>query len=346
MNINNMHMGGGKSQRDFGLDLIRTFAILFVITAHFFLNSKFNTTPYSGIGMFVLGAGASLFIINVPLFLILTGYLNLNKRISRKYYKGAIRVLTSYLLISIITILFRKYYLHENLTWIQWCLKITDFSAIAYGWYIEMWIGLFVLTPFLNILWKAIETRRHKQILIFTLFLLSALPDFFNRYGVHLMPGYWESIYPVCFFYIGAYIREYQPVIKAKYLWGAIVGLCLLNPTICLFICHDRPMMHLTADGNGFFGIPIATLFFLAVYRIRTQSNTLADVIAGISIVSLDMYLVSFIFDKLYYGILSETILFGPNYLLPLFFICTPLVFVSSFVFAWIKDLLLPMNKK
>lgn len=78
---------------------------------------------------------------------MLTGYLNANKAPSRKYYKGCIRVLFAYLLFSFITILFRKYYLSEDLSWTQWILKILDYSAIPYAWYIEMWIGLFLLTP-------------------------------------------------------------------------------------------------------------------------------------------------------------------------------------------------------
>jgi len=32
--------------------------------------------------------------------------------------------------------------LQEDLTWAKWILKIFDFSAIPYAWYIEMWIGL------------------------------------------------------------------------------------------------------------------------------------------------------------------------------------------------------------
>ena len=32
-------------------------------------------------------------------------------------------------------------------------MRIFSFSTIPYGWYVEMWIGLFLMVPFLNILW-------------------------------------------------------------------------------------------------------------------------------------------------------------------------------------------------
>lgn len=107
-----------------GLDVIRCFAILFVIGSHFFMYSGFNETDFSSIPMFILGMLQTLTMANVPLFLMLTGYLNLNKTISKKYYRGGIRVITSYLLISIITVFFRKYFMHEDLSWLQGILKI------------------------------------------------------------------------------------------------------------------------------------------------------------------------------------------------------------------------------
>jgi len=169
-----------------GLDIIRCFSIFSVIAGHFFvLNTPFRETIFDASGMFGQGLVYLLFnATGVPLFIMMTGYLNAHKvECNRKYYKGMKRVLISYLLFSVITILFRKYYLYEDLTWIQWGLKILDFSAIPYGWYIEMWIGLYLLTPFLNLLYKAIPTQKQKLILLVTLYVLTALPDLLNRYG-------------------------------------------------------------------------------------------------------------------------------------------------------------------
>ena len=135
--------------------------------------------------------------IGVPLFIMMTGFLNAHKiECNWKYYRGGIRVIIAYLFFAVVTILFRRFWMEEDLSWIKWGLKILDFSVIPYGWYIEMWIGLYLLTPFLNLMYKAIPIKRQKQILLVTLFVLTALPDLFNRYGFHLVPGFWQNIYP------------------------------------------------------------------------------------------------------------------------------------------------------
>ena len=103
--------GGQKScqNRIIGLDLVRSCAILFVIAGHFFvLNTPFKNTDFGGFSMFLQAMSIPLFMTGVPLFLLLTGYLNINKMVSKRYYKSCIRVLASYFLFSLLTILFRK----------------------------------------------------------------------------------------------------------------------------------------------------------------------------------------------------------------------------------------------
>jgi len=317
-----------------GLDIVRCVAILFVIAGHFFLNTPFRDAMFSGPSMFLQGVGQTLFLVNVPLFLILTGYLNLNKTVSRGYYKGMLAVLTSYVAISLITIAVREYYFGEHLSPVQWILKITDFSAINYAWYIEMWIGLFLLTPFLNILWKNIASRRHKLILIATLYLLCALPDCFNRYGVRLVPGYWEAIYPCAFFFIGAYIREYQPSPSKLKLLLFITLCCLINPVFNAVFVKNHTMVHLIGDGNGVIGMPLSAAVFLLLYNVKVSKQWLRKTFASISRRSLDMYLASYMFDLIVYAWLMKHIYQSQTQIGLWFFVAVPVVFLTSYLFA------------
>ena len=192
--INNKEIKGSPSKRICGLDIIRVCAIFFVIAGHFFsLNTSFKNVPFTGISMFIQGMMHSVFMVGVPLFIMLTGYLNINKQPTKKYYKGMIRVLVAYVIFSILTIAFRKFYLGENLSLVQWGLKIFNYSAIPYAWYIEMWIGLALLTPFLNYLWKAIPSLKEKLLLIVSLFVMTSLPDLCNRYGMYVFPAYFAK---------------------------------------------------------------------------------------------------------------------------------------------------------
>ena len=326
-----------------GLDIIRCLAIFSVIAGHFFvLNTPFRETIFDASGMFGQGLVYLLFnATGVPLFIMMTGYLNAHKvECNRKYYKGMKRVLISYLLFSVITILFRKYYLYEDLTWIQLGLKILDFSAIPYGWYIEMWIGLYLLTPFLNLLYKAIPTQKQKLILLVTLYVLTALPDLLNRYGLHLVPGFWQSVFPLTYFFIGSYVREYEPELKGKKIVVAIIAIlaiCAINPVFTMLFAKEHTMIQIAGGSNGVFGTIVAVLTFILLYKIDIRNVWTKKVLTHISLLSLDMYLCCYIFAKIFYPYFIERYFVDQAQFGIYFFVIVPLVFVASLLTAQIK---------
>ena len=282
---------------------------------------------------------ATLLAVGVPLFIMLTGYLNANRVVSRRYYKGCIRVLFAYLLFSILTVLFRKYYVHEEeLTWVGWGMKILDFSAIPYGWYIEMWIGLFLMTPFLNLLYKAIPTRRQKLVWILTLYLLTAVPNWFNRYGLHLVPGFWQPCFPLTFFFIGSYIHEYELSCKKWKLGAMILLLCLINPVFNVLFMEHHTLVQIAGDPQGVFGTLIAVAFFLLFYQVDFKSLIVRRVLTKISLLSLDMYLCCYMLDVLVYPYFKSHYFVNQSQFGIYFFVIVPIVFAGSFVMAWLKD--------
>lgn len=299
--------------------------------------------------MFVLGMIQSYTLIGVPLFLMLTGFLNLNKiDPTRRYYNGIWKVLIAYLFFSIVTILFRIHYLGQEKSVMQWGHSILSFDAIPYAWYIEMWIGLFLLTPFFNRLWHSIETKRHRQILIAILFASSAIPDLLNRYGMHLVPGYWvTAAYPLLCFYLGAYMRTYQPTFKAIPIIGIISGLCLINPIISMLIAKGQPMTHIHGGPGGFVSISIAVLSFLLFYQQDIKTQIFRGLITKISMLSLNMYLVAWIFDQLIYPLWCNYLgaIGNQSSLLPFYPLIILSLLVGTLISAWIYDILSDIMK-
>lgn len=324
--------------RNIGLDVIRSIAIFFVIGGHFFLlHTSLREVPFKGISLFVQGTFLSLFLSGVPLFVVLTGYLNISKSCSWTYYKNIKRVLYSYLLFSILTILFRKYYLGDTETWIEWGLKILDFSAIPYAWYIEMWIGLYLLTPFLNILYKNMGNRNVKQLLIGILFLMTTLPHWLNRDGMHLFPAFWQQCWPLTFYFIGAYIQEYQPRVRLGLVAILIMGLCLLNPVLNLLL-HTRSLLLLGGGPEDIVSFFITILLFLIFYQINIKKKIVEKVVMNISLYSLDIYLCCYIFDVLYYPFFKNHFYVTQVQFGSYFFILVLLVLISSFLVAFLKN--------
>lgn len=214
------------NQRLIGPDILRAFAIVAVVCGHFFsVNTPFNDTPMEGVNMFVQGYLKSVFCnTGVPLFLMLTGYFNLRKQLSREYFFGIKRALIPYLVISLIT----WAVLSPNYSPVQLVLGVLGFKTIGYAWYIEMYVGLFLLIPFINmVLENVFADRQHTKMYFAVLILLTALPQILDRGDYKLIPRFWEMNFPVLYYSIGAAIRHFQPTL-GKYKPAAIVTMLSL----------------------------------------------------------------------------------------------------------------------
>ena len=331
--INNQEIKGNSTSRICGLDLIRVVAIFFVIAGHFFvLNTSYRDAQFAGISMFIQTMMYSVFVVGVPLFMMLTGYLNIHKTPTVKYYKGMLRVLVAYLFFSLVTIAFRKYYFGEELSLVQWVLKIFDYSAIPYAWYIEMWIGLALLAPFLNYLWHAIPTISGKLLLIGVMFFMSPLSNFVNN-QVFLLPNYFtEACYPLVFYFMGTFIREYQPTIKVWIGILVILLVSLVNPLLTVLLYGGESISVQVAGSPGSaLRVWIAVAIFLMLYRRDISVPSIKKWVTHCSMVSLEMYLCCYMFDALYYPWFKEHFFVSQSQFLPWFFVIVPLCFLSAY---------------
>ena len=85
-----------------GIDIVKILACFFVTAVHFFRNSGFYNMPITkDCGTFAIYIRWLTFTC-VPLFMITTGFLMKNKKLSGRYYLGIIRVLVLYIVISLI----------------------------------------------------------------------------------------------------------------------------------------------------------------------------------------------------------------------------------------------------
>lgn len=330
-------MSQPTSPRICGLDLIRVVAIFFVIAGHFFtLHTSLMSVPFNDLCLFAQATLKDIFCVGVPLFIMLTGYLNSNKTPTRKYYRGMLRVLIAYLLFSIITILFRKYYIGEEHTLLQWGMKILDYSAIPYAWYIEMWIGLAMLAPFLNYMYKGIPTRNQKLLLLGSLFAMTSLPDLFNRYGLYLVPAYFsKAAYPLLFYFAGTFIREYQPRIRHWQGWALVMSMSMVAPLFNIAVFRgNSDLVQIAGGPGGVFHSWIALAIFLMLYKKDISNHPLKCRITRCSLVSLEMYLCCWMFDMLYYPWFKDRFFETQTQFFPWFFVIVPLVFLSSYIVA------------
>lgn len=161
------------------LDVIRIFAFFTLIGTHFFLNTGFYYEQPGGYPAYWMALALMTFnAATMPLFMLLSGYLLSEKPRSTKWFLGLRRVLAIYILCCLVTALMRRYLEAEyrpSLPGIFWSLL--EFSINPYSWYIEMYIGLYLLSPFLNILHQHMD-QKWEQIWLAVLFVMIILPTF------------------------------------------------------------------------------------------------------------------------------------------------------------------------
>lgn len=155
-----------SKQRNMSIDIIKCLSIFSVIGVHFILNTSNNIVINSNLGIAIYLAYRQIFIVCVPLFLLTTGYLNTEKEPTKKYYKKILPIIGIYFFYSIVSLVFRNAYMQETISIIDGIRLIFTFQAISYAWYINMFIGLYLLIPFLN---KIVKNSSKKELQLFIL---------------------------------------------------------------------------------------------------------------------------------------------------------------------------------
>lgn len=335
-------------ERNTMLDIVRIIAFFCVVSVHFFMRSELYSRPIVGIRMFVMCCLRSFFMICVPLFVLLSGYLEKEKKLCKAYFFKITKVLTIYVLATIAVFIYKKFFMNNNLSLKDLIEGLLDFSMIDYAWYIEMYIGLFLLIPFLNIMYNSLSQKKGKQCLILIFFLLTSLPTMINVYNFNetgwwsnpaqsisyqkLFPYWWGGMWPVTYYFIGCYIKDYPIIIKKSINILYIIIITLLYGLYCYWRSYGANFVSGVWQNWGALPILLLTVLvfsFLVNIRIEHCSKWCKLILKQLSDACLGAYLVSVIFDTLFYPKLVAQVTDIPlrlNY----FFIMVGLVFFCS----------------
>ena len=309
------------------LDIIRIFALFCVVGVHFFVHTDFYAYPINSINMYIMTVLRSFFAICVPLFIILTGYLMKNKTLSAKFYLGIVKTLGVYLLASIANYIYRIAVIKEDMSVLSMFTGILNFTTAEYAWYVEMYIGLFLLIPFLNLIYNNLESKNHKLVLILTLVFLTSAPSVLNVWNfaspasfllpsanthyINLIPDWWKEIYPVTYYFIGCWLREYGLGISrgknAVLLVISVLFWGIFN------IYRSYPSTFAVGGWVEWGGLPQiinATLVFSLLLSIKEKSvpQKLYKPLKTFSDLTFGAYLMSWVFDDFFYGFIGTMI--------------------------------------
>ena len=309
-------------KRDIGLDAIRSIALIFVIAVHFLAYTGFYEEETYGVDMFIGTCLRVIFVTCVPLFLLLSGWLQSDKMPTKFYYIKILRIIFLYIACGILCQTFIAVVDRNEFTVAGAILSFFDFTAAHYAWYIEMYLGLYLLIPFFNILWKNLK-HKQKLALVSCLIILTILPSIFNNFNFNndlwwqastddysgLIPDWWINIYPIAYYFVGLLIKDNEDRIrniKLKNYYLAIPLIILLGGENYLTNYSGIFNWNMATAYYGYQCFIISVTIFCLCLKIKLKNKIFKTVFSMISKYSLGAYMISYIYDRIVYHFINK----------------------------------------
>lgn len=289
-----------------GPDIIRFICCLFVVCEHFFLNCGYYDEPLVGKIMFGETFFRWLFLVCIPMYLMLTGYFKLNKKPEKSHYMSIIPILIAYIVISIPKMILYNSLYGTIYTPLEALKNLGNYSI---AWYMGLYIGIMILCPFLNKLWHSLDGKKEKIMLIVSFMILCSIYPLFN----YIVPIYFISLYPVMYYFIGAYIKENQPKYSKSMLAVIFVCVTLLETVISFYGAKGGTfnwnLISLTDTGFGSLFILIQSVcVFLIFYDVDIKNKVVCRILQTIGSVTFEVYLFAGAYDAIIYNYFKRTV--------------------------------------
>lgn len=294
-----------EKKRFAGPDVVRCVALMFIIGVHFFLYNGFYFEKQVGVTMLVADTVRWLTFSCVPMFIILTGYLKAEAKLSWKFYKGIVPILVTWFVVSVICILFKKFCLGNDNSLFQWLVDFVNFKGADYSWYIELYIGMFLLIPFLNQFFAWEKDLKYHVALVVTLIVTAFVPSLLNGIvingtAVDIIPNYFVSLWPFAYYFIGCFLRKYQFKFNTIACLGAAFCVSLIKGLMSFISAYEITFYKGIGGGySDFYVAAITTFMFMAFYKVKVKHKWLERTFAHVSKRALHIYLLSSIADAM-----------------------------------------------
>lgn len=216
--------------RNSAVELLRALAMFMVVFSHACVHSGFDlTAPGFGMNRIFVQWGV-LGNLGVDIFVLISGYFLSNKGVNGR---GLLKLLLqiwfySFAIFLGCRVVFGYPYAVGDYHRI--------FLPILFGeyWFCTAYVILFLLTPFLNLLIRAMDRKMHLRLIVLMLSLWSVLPAITDQYMYSDVMAQFIVLYM-----IGAYFRQYPGVMRNRFTAkGGLAGLSFLLLVI-LTVAYD-----------------------------------------------------------------------------------------------------------
>lgn len=308
-------------KRQPGLDLFRIFGLLFVNALHACLYNGFYALPQEGFAVWAANSFRWLFFGCNAMFMLMTGYLKSAKPWNKQYYKGLATVLVGYVLTCIISYPIRYYCIGERDAFAVWLQRFFTFSN--YSWYVEMYIGLILVSPVLNFALQHFDTKK----LLVLAGSLVAVTILHSVTAMDLIPDYFSALYPLTLYFLGGVIRRLQPKIPAGICLGGAAAIAMGLGLVSLLTANGSFYSGFSQGYGGFWIVAMVVLLFCGMYRLQANEKT-GKLLAWLSGGVFEGYILSRLLDVWIYGTVPQW--HSPEKYILIFLCVTLPVFICS----------------
>lgn len=296
-------------EHNYSIDLIKCTALFLVVSVHALYGLGFYdmTLSFSAFPI-IFTLIRQIFICCVPLFLLSTGYLCCTKqyKIDKEWGIKLLRIIIPFIITTVILIVFYRIKGIEHNPF-EMLFGINKYS---YAWYVEMYIGLYLLMPFINMAYSALGTKSKKRIALGIMIILTYVPSILSS-DMDFSVDYWKMLYPITLYLIGGYIKEYGILISKIKLLIIMIASLSYNTFIELLASDGTTFCwNILSDYNSYLVLITSFCIFSLLLKINLTDSLKPTkrILKIISGATLSAYLISKLFDTVIYEfIISRT---------------------------------------
>lgn len=300
-----------RTERQSNIELLRVFAALGVVLLHYNnsnIGGGFANAPGLSANQFVMVFFESIFICAVNLFILISGYFM--KGSSKADLLKPVKLLSMYVFFELIAYLIKELPAGEPFS----LSTFADYFTPSY-WFIFVYIALYILSPYINLMWSHLNRKKQKQLLIILIALFSLYPIAWEMITYASKDSIWgaESISSngliqgissiglfgsgagytivnfILMYLIGCYLRDIEEDGK-KFKNGTLAVLLIINVALIIYWTYlEFFVLGGAIDGttswyyDSPFVISEAVLIFLVFKNMKIKKNKVINKLASAS---------------------------------------------------------------
>ncbi len=259
-----------KTMRESKFELLRIISMLWIIMSHYIYHGDV-VLKSTGSNLFISLLIMSFGRMAVNIFVLISGYFLIESHFKSKKVWD---ILLKLFCCSMVLILIKKLAFHTFISY-DFVKVFHPLKLLQLSWFIPIYLGTYVLSPFLNKVLNTIDQKQYRYLLLMLSLGLFVFPLF------HFNVFYHDSIWFVFLYCIGGYIKKYAPPsnLYAK-------GFCVLLLLFVLFTAEKvffhqlKGVLSSYSQLNFYFNILGSICIIGIVHSMKMKNNLLVNTVA------------------------------------------------------------------